>query len=81
MVYLKNRLAAYENTVARYYIKIGAFVAALNRAKGSLEQYNGAAANRDSLLIMIEAYVGLGMHDLAEDTRRVLEENTQTAAN
>jgi outer membrane protein assembly factor BamD len=81
MVYLKNRLAAYENAVARYYIKIGAFVAALNRAKGSLEQYNGAAANRDSLLIMIEAYEGLGMHELAEDTRRVLEKNTQMSAN
>ena len=80
MVYLKNRLGTYENTVARYYIKIGAFVAALNRAKGSLELYNGAESNRDSLVIMIEAYEGLGMHDLAEDTRRVLEENTQVSA-
>ena len=81
MVYLKNRLGAYENAVARYYIKIEAYVAALNRAKGSLEQYNGAESNRESLMIMIESYEGLGMHELAEDTRRILEKNTQTAAN
>lgn len=80
MVYLKNRLADYENSVARYYMKIGAYVAALNRAKGSLENYNGAQGNHDSLEIMIEAYEGLGMHQLAEDTRRVLVENTQMSA-
>ena len=41
MIYLKNKLAAYENSVARYYIRRGAYVAALNRAKGAIEQYNG----------------------------------------
>ena len=81
MVYLKNRLGAYENAVARYYMKTRAYVAALNRAKGSLEQYNGATSNQESLRIMIEAYEGLGMLDLAEDTRRVLDENTQMTAN
>jgi outer membrane protein assembly factor BamD len=75
MIYLKNRLAAYENAVARYYVKIGAYVAALNRAKNAIEQYNGADGNLESLEIMIKAYEGLGMADLAEDTRRVLAEN------
>lgn len=81
MVYLKNRLAAYENAVARYYMKIEAYVAALNRAKGSLETYNGAESNNESLEIMIAAYEGLGMFDLAEDTRRVLADNAQMSAN
>jgi len=81
MVYLKNRLSAYENAVARYYIKTGAYVAALNRAKGALESYNGADSNQASLKIMIKAYEGLGMYDLADDTRRVLAENTQMTAN
>jgi outer membrane protein assembly factor BamD len=80
MVYLKNRLAAYENSVARYYMKTSAYVAALNRAKNALEKYNGAEGNRDSLEIMIEAYEGLGMYDLADDTRRVLAENTRMSA-
>jgi outer membrane protein assembly factor BamD len=75
MVYLKNRLAAYENTVARFYLERGAYVAALNRAKGAIEQYNGADSSKESLVIMAEAYEGLGMMDLAADTRRVLESN------
>jgi len=75
MVYLKNRLAAYENHVARYYIRRGAYVAALNRAKNALEDYNGAKSNADSLKIMTEAYEKLGMDDLAADTRRVLAHN------
>jgi len=75
MVYLKNRLAAYENSVARYYMKIGAWVAALNRAKNAVEQYHGADSNYDSLLIMIECYENMGMHELANDTRRVADEN------
>ena len=75
LVYLKNRLAAYENSVARFYLERGVYVAALNRAKGAIEQYNGAASGRDSLDIMAEAYEGLGMTDLAADTRRVMQAN------
>ncbi len=75
MVYLKNRLAAYENNVARFYLRRGAYVAALNRAKNALEEYNGANSARDSLEIMIEAYEGLGMTELAADVRRVRDSN------
>ncbi len=75
MVFIKNRLAAYENHVADYYLRRGAFVAALNRAKNALEEYNGAEGNARSLKIMAEAYDELGMQDLAADTRRVLALN------
>jgi outer membrane protein assembly factor BamD len=75
MIFLKNRLAKYENTVARFYMRQGAYVAALNRAKGALENYHGSDSSADSLRIMIEAYEGLGMTDLAADTRRVLQAN------
>ena len=75
MVFLKNRLAAYENHVADYYLRRGAYVAALNRAKSALEEYNGAEGNARSLEIMAEAYEELGMADLAADTRRVLALN------
>ena len=75
MVYLKNRLASYENKVARFYLERDAYVAALNRAKGAIEQYNGADSGKESLEIMIEAYERLGMLDLAADTRRVLQSN------
>ena len=75
MVYLKNRLAAYENVVARFYIERDAYVAALNRLRTALEIYHGAESGAESLQLMIVAYEGLGMTDLAEDTRRVLEKN------
>ena len=75
MVFLKNRLADYENSVADYYMRRGAYVAALVRAKSALEAYNGAQSNDDSLRLMIAAYENLGMDDLAADTRRVLELN------
>ncbi len=75
MLYIKNRLADYENHVADYYLRRGAYVAALNRAKTALEQFNGAAGNARSLQIMAKAYENLGMMDLAADTQRVLAEN------
>jgi outer membrane protein assembly factor BamD len=75
IVYLKNRLAAYENYVAEYYLRRGAYVAAANRARNALESYNGATSNAESLRIMITAYEELGMDDLASDAKRVLELN------
>ena len=75
MVFLKNRLATYENHVADYYLRRGAYVAAVNRAKSALEEYNGAVGNAESLKIMAEAYEELGMTDLAADSRRVLALN------
>ncbi|MEL7187683.1 MAG: outer membrane protein assembly factor BamD, partial [Pseudomonadota bacterium] len=74
-VAMKNRLAAYENHVAEYYMRRGAYVAAANRAKSALESYNGATGNQRSLELMIAAYDELGMTDLAADARRVLAEN------
>jgi outer membrane protein assembly factor BamD len=75
MIYLKNRLAAYENAVARFYLEREAYIAALNRAKTAIEVYQGADSGAESLALMIECYEGLGMTELANDTRRVLEKN------
>lgn len=75
MVFLKNRLARYENYVGNYYLENGAYVAALNRARTALEEYNGADSSEQSLLIMAQAYEKLGMTELAVDTRRVLALN------
>jgi len=75
MVYLKNRLAAYENSVARFYLRQGAYVAALNRAQNALIEYNGSDSGRESLDIIVAAYEGLGMSELAADARRVRSAN------
>jgi len=74
MTFLRNRLAAYENYVARYYVKRSAYVAAINRAKYALEHYPEAPELEDSLQILVTAYDQLGMKDLAADARRVLRE-------
>lgn len=75
MIYLRNRLADYEVHVARYYLKRGAYVAATQRANSAVEQYDGAPAIRDALKIMIEGYEQLGLHELAENTRKVYDLN------
>ena len=71
MIFLRNRLGSYENSVADYYMRRGAYVAAINRARNSLEEYNGADSGKQSLDILIEAYESLGMNKIAADTRRV----------
>ncbi|MEO0614961.1 MAG: outer membrane protein assembly factor BamD [Pseudomonadota bacterium] len=75
MRFIKNNLAAYENTVAEYYLRMGAWIAALNRAKGSLEAYDGTPANKRSLEIMITAYEELGLEELEASTREILRVN------
>ena len=75
MIYLRNRLATYENHVARYYLDRGAYVAAINRAKYAIERYPGAPQLEESLSLMIEAYDALGMTELARDAERVLQES------
>jgi len=80
MIFLRNRLATYENHVAQYYMRRGAYVAAINRAKYALEHYPGAPELEETLTLMVDAYEALGMTDLAADTRRVIQENFGEAA-
>ena len=75
MVYLRDRLASYEVHVARYYFKRGAYIAAAQRAKGAIEQYDGAPAVKDALAIMIESYDRLNLQPLAQQTREVYAAN------
>ena len=74
MVFLRNRLADYENHVADYYVRRGAYVAAVNRAKYALEHYPEAPQLEQTLQILVAAYEQLGMADLAADARRVLRQ-------
>jgi outer membrane protein assembly factor BamD len=75
MTFLRNRLAQYENHVAEYYIRRGAYIAAVNRAKYALEHYPEAPELERTLQILVASYEQLGMSDLAADTRRVLRES------
>jgi outer membrane protein assembly factor BamD len=77
MVFLRNRLAEYEVNVAAYYLRRGAYVAAAQRAKGAIEQYDGAPAMREALEIMIESYERLDLKALAVQSRQVYDANFQ----
>jgi outer membrane protein assembly factor BamD len=82
MVYLMNKISERELYVAKYYMRKGAFLAAINRAKYVLENYPESVHQEEALIIQISAYRNLGINDLAEDAKRVLalnfpENNTQ----
>jgi outer membrane protein assembly factor BamD len=79
MIFLRNRLASYEVYVASHYLERGAYVGAINRAKYTIENYDGAPQVRQALQIMADSYRQLGMDDLATDTDKVLRENYASA--
>jgi outer membrane protein assembly factor BamD len=75
MTYIVNSLASYELHVARYYLSRGAYVAAINRAQLAISDYQEAPATEEALFIIIKAYDALGMTQLRDDTKRVLDKN------
>ena len=75
LVYLKNKMAGNELYIAKYYVKRSAHIAAIERIKYLLTNYNGTPSTEEGLLILIKSYNYLKMHDLASDAARVLKEN------
>ena len=73
MTYIVNSLAQYEVHVARYYYSRGAYVAAINRAQAALNDYQSVPALEEALFIMVRSYDALGMVQLRDDARRVME--------
>ncbi len=75
MKYLVNAMASSEVHIARFYLRRGAYVAAANRAQTALLNYADAPATEEALAIMIDAYGKMGMNDLRDDAKRVLNQN------
>jgi len=75
MVFLRNRLADFELHVAQYYMRRGAYVGALNRAKYCVENYDGAPAVKGSMKVLVDAYRALHMNDLAANAEKVYADN------
>ena len=75
MAFLVNALAKHDVAVARYYLARGAFLAAANRAQNVLQRYPQAPAIEEALVISVQAYEQMGMPELANSSRRVLEKN------
>ncbi|MCY1292097.1 Outer membrane protein assembly factor BamD [compost metagenome] len=75
MIYLRNLLAAYEVHVGHYYLKRQAYVAAANRGRYVVENFQETPAVGDGLAIMTEAYQRLHLDDLAATSLETLKLN------
>jgi len=75
MVFLRNNLAAYEIHVANYYLERRAYIAALRRGQYVVENFQGTPAVADGVAIMVEAYLRLGLNELADTSLALLREN------
>ena len=73
MSYIVNSLAQSEVHVARYYYSRGAYVAAINRAQSAISDYRDVPALEEATYILYKSYDALGMADLRDDTRRIME--------
>ena len=73
MGYIVNSLAESEVHVARYYYSRGAYVAAINRAQTAIAEYRDVPALEEATYIVYKSYDALGMTQLRDDTKRVIE--------
>jgi len=75
MIFLRNSLANHEIHVANYYYKRRAYIAAVNRSKYVLNNFQNTPSVKAALKIMVNAYTELKLPKLAEDVQRVLQKN------
>jgi outer membrane protein assembly factor BamD len=75
MEYLRNLLARHEITVANYYLDIEAYLAAVNRGRHVIENYQGSPSVPDALALMVQSYTAMSMSALAKDSLEVLSFN------
>jgi len=75
MIYLRNLLAAYEIHVGHYYLTRQAYVAAANRGRYVVENFQETPSVGDGLAIMTEAYQRLSLDDLAATSLETLKLN------
>jgi len=75
LTWLVNNIAMNEVHVARYYYERDAYVAAINRAQTVITDFDGAPATEEALYIMYLSYDKLGLEDLRNDVKRVMDAN------
>ncbi|WP_277963769.1 outer membrane protein assembly factor BamD [Pseudomonas sp. RIT-To-2] len=75
MIYLRNLLAAYEIHVADYYLTRQAYVAAANRGRYVVENFQETPSVGDGLAVMVESYQRLGLDELAASSLETLKLN------
>jgi len=75
LTWLVDTIARNEVYVAEYYYRRGAYVAAANRAQTVITDFQGVAIAEKALYIMYLSYDQLGLEELRDDAKRVLDLN------
>jgi len=75
MLYLRNLLAKHEIHVAAFYMRRGAYVAAVNRAKTVIELYQQTPSVPEALVILAKAYKIMKLDELSDNALKVLKLN------
>lgn len=75
LAYLLNSLASHDIHVANFYYERDAWVATVNRAKYVIERYPSTPSVEEALVLMAKSYEKMGLHQLADDSVRVLRKN------
>jgi outer membrane protein assembly factor BamD len=75
MEFLRNLLAHHEIHVANYYFERKAYLAATNRGRYVVENFQRTPSVPDALAVMAQGYHEMKMDDLAEDSLKTLRDN------
>ena len=75
MIFLRDNMANSQVNVAKYYLRRGAYLAAANRSRTVIENYQRTPQAGDALAIMVMSYKALGEDKLSADAERVLKQN------
>lgn len=73
--FIRDHLAAKELEVARYYQHREAHLAAVNRLKGVVKEYENSAHVPEALYRLVVSYLALGLYDEAQASAAVLGHN------
>ncbi len=75
----RDRLAAKEMEVGRYYVKRGSYLAGINRFKTVISQYQTTSYTPEALYRLTESYMAMGVTSEAQTAAAVLGRNFPTS--
>ena len=71
----RNHLAGKEMEIGRYYLRLGQYLAAINRFRRVIDTYQTTEQVPEALLRLTEAYLSLGVREEAQQAAAVLGHN------
>lgn len=72
IVFIRNKLANRELGVAQFYFDNDTYLAAVNRCKTIIHQYDTTPSVEGALVLMEKAYAKMGLNELAQSTHDML---------